>query len=410
MKMNTERLAFAGLMISFAILSVLFSVFRPALNVHLSQTGLPALLSMAAEAEAKEDIASAFEIYSLIESRYEKNEKALLACARFHESRGKMAHAETIYREAATLGRQRFSAVRKYTDFLDRSGRGIEALQVYEDYLRRYPEDCSAQADLGARLLRAGRYGEAEDRFRLAAKDATLRTGVLADLGRALRAHGKASDAVAVWHEVVNTNSRPEAQQLLLDIARANLELGVEKDAGEAYEMYLARFPNSPAAVAELKALYDKSGDAADARRLELAARMLAPEELLRSELSRTFEIYGVSDVPKEVRVEEPFSLAVTFLARDNITSMPLPEVVFWLVQTKEGGEAFELESIPAVVAASPLWKGCTVAGRFALIAGADRVKPGRYRLIAGLRSPATGPRAFITSVDVLPSEKGGAS
>ena len=409
MKMKTERLVFAGLMISFAISVVLFSVFRPVLNARLGQMGLPVLLARAAEAEAKGDSSLAFDTYTLIESRYDRNEKALVACARFHEVRGERAHAESIYRKAASLGRQRFSAVRRYAEFLDRNGRAGEAMRAYEEYLRRYPEDAAAQSDLGARLLRAGRYGEAEDRFRLAASDASLRTAVLSDLGRALRAHGKLADAVTVWREAAESSAKAEAQQLFLEVARANVELLKPEGAAEAYEKYLARFPNSPAAVAELKSVYEKSGDTVGVRRVDLMAQVLAPEKLCRTELSRAIEVYGVSDVPKEVRLNEAFQLSVSFLARENLTSMPLPEVVFWLVQSREGGESVELPGIPAVLGGAPLWKDCIARTRFALTVPDEEVSPGRYRLLAGLRDPATGPRAFISSVDVLPAQKEGA-
>jgi Flp pilus assembly protein TadD len=105
------------------------------------------------------------------------------------------------------------------------------ALSLFEDYLKDYPEDYDVQREYAVTLLRVDRAAEAEAVYRrlIEAGDLSYRM----DLARLVRDRGDATQAIALFREIVTDD--PEDAEARLELARTLLW---DEQYGEAIALY----------------------------------------------------------------------------------------------------------------------------------------------------------------------------
>ena len=365
-RMRIEHAAWLCLMASVVCVCCFLYHFRDQAADYLRSHSLPSMLVRAAELDASGQTAQANALFSRIIERYPENEEALLAYAAYLEARGFSTRAEAMYARAASTGRQSHSAVRRYAWFLTRDGREEQAIALYRHYLAEYPDDATAQLDLGIRLLWRGDAQASIPHLEAASQMPELCLEAETRLGEACNKLGRKAEALEAWTRAVALNRGEASDVLLQDIATLHEEAGDSSSAIDALKQYLKRFPGSVIAVDRLAKLYAATGMAQERQRMELRRRVLTPKVVLNAQahLGVVLTGYSLSGEPvsgSTVVVELFMSLTRNIAVGDE------PGVRFWL--SREGSMEPELLlSEPSSVGPGPLWRGDMVRQAYAIV------------------------------------------
>ena len=378
-----EHAAWAVLMATFVVVAALAFVFRGKAEQHFRSTEWDVRLRTAKECARTGEWDAARKIFEGLVREGPDREEVLLAYAEDLDERGEYPAAEEYYARAADTGRQRFSAVRRYAQFLDRRGRGVEAIARYQDYGTRHPGDYAARLDLGLRLFRAGQPQDAVPHLEAAAAHEPLAGPAMGALGRARAAMGDSEQAMAAWQRAVSEDPDRAGAVFWQDIANVYEEKEDWAKAVEAWEAFLASFPNSLTGVRGLQRAADRAGlrDQADgaARRLRtlLPAQAVpasggswVPCESATSALLSPFlevEAAGVLVEGSELL------LTLTLHVLENVETGPGLRVHFQAVQEGHGIQL--LDAVPDLLGVPPWWRGDSIRQTFSIV-GLDRLAP----------------------------------
>ncbi len=349
---------------SFVLLAGAGVLRREDIRTAIHRQDLPALLERARALDAAGQSAQAGGAYTRLVARYPKREAALLAYAEHLDGLGESVEAEHWYRRAAATGRQHFSSVRRYAGFLEKEGREDEAVALYETYLAKYPDDYTAQFDLGLRRLWRRDYERAVPPFTASAADEALRLESLGWLGHAHHQLGQAQAALSAWQEAIALERGPQSALHWQDIARAQEKSGARDEAIAAWERYLAHFPNSLSAVRRLLRLRKEAGDDKAVRRLELRLRAMQPVQSLTLRASDGAQVLGIDPPGKLV----PGEVATASVYVHFVRTVHDPEALAlrcWCVD--RGGSVIPIACAPASIASPPQWRGDGLCQRIAL-------------------------------------------
>ncbi len=364
-RLKKEHIAWLLLMGSF-VLAVLCALgLRGDMLSYFRSQEFSALMAQVDEVSEQANLGEAERLLSEIVARYPKREEALLRYAQFLEGREQNAAAEEWYRRAACVGRQRFSAVRRYAAFLDRQDRSKEALPLYVKYLNRHPEDYAAQLDLGQRLLVRGRLEEAVPRLLDARKDPYVCAEAERSLGKAYQRLGRWEDAVAAWRRLTGMNGEPGRNLHWQDIAEAYVHQGRVADAIVAWEKFLHYFPNSAHAVRQLRRLYERQRDFNALARMDLYATAVRPEIEIGKPLNWYVWLEGVSHLPTQCCVGKTVQVMLHFGFAQTVHKEDALQLQFYL--SPSDGAVELLSSAPDSVAPAPCWRGDGVQRFFSL-------------------------------------------
>ena len=386
--LRVEQVAWLALMTSFvAVCGVLYGYRGTVLGEFHAQTFVT-LLDEARDLDRDGNAAQAEGVYATLLERYPDSEELLVAYAEHLDSQGEMDRAEATYARAAALGRQQFSAVRRYTAFLERDGRGEEAAAFLDDYLNQFPDDLTAQLDLGFVYLRLQRWHGAIAPLERAAERPDLAFSARVNLAGAYVRMERLEDAIQEWQRVVAMSPESGKQQYWQDIAAACELLGDTEAAREAWRVFLDRFPNSMLAAERLLAMDADNLDPTTLDRAALRLRAVSPELPINEPIVTGIQVTGVSRLKDSFSPGETVTIEVWFQISATILESTL---VRFSLRDPEGSVR-ELISEPAVVGSPPLWRGDTVHQRFAIVLPGD-LPAGNYEL--ELRS--TAPESTVT-------------
>jgi len=385
--MRVEQVAWLALMTSFvAVCGFLYGYRGTVLGEFHAQT-FATLLDEARDLDRAGDPARAESVFATLLERYPDSEELLVAYAEHLESDGKLDRAEANYARAAALGRQQFSAVRRYTAFLERDDRGDEAAAFLEDYLQQFPDDLTAQLDLGFVYLRLARWQDAIAPLQRAAERPDLELPARANLAGVYVRLERVDDAIQEWRRLVLMGPESDKQQYWQDIAAAREQLRDKEAAYEAWQTFLGRFPNSTLAAERLLALGADTLDPATRERAALRLKALSPELPIHEPMAPGIQVAGVSRLNDSLSPGETVTIEVWF----QLTATILESTLVGFSLRDPGGRIHELISEPAVVGSPPLWRGDTVRQRFAIVLPGD-LAGGIYEL--ALHMPR---KSFVT-------------
>jgi Flp pilus assembly protein TadD len=371
-----EQVAWLALLVSFVIICGLVFGFRNSVMGQFQAQRFDTLLDEARDFDRSGEPERAADVYATLLDRYPGNEELLVAYAQYLESQGNLEDAEITFARAASLGRQRFSAVRRYAAFLERLNRSEEAAAFLEKYLTQFPDDYTAHHDLGFIYMRLQHWQDAVGSLQRAAQRPELEFAARSNLAGTYIQLGQIENAIQEWRRIVAMGPEPENQQFLQNIAVAYENLDLPESACEAWQFFLDRFPNSILGAQRVLALADRCGTAEMRERAALRLKALSPELLIGADLSPNLGVAGVSQQVGPVLPGSTITLEVWF---QIIRTVRNPSFVqFSLVDS--GNRVWDLVSEPNAVGTSPLWRGDTVRQPFAITIP-EAVSPGSYSL-----------------------------
>lgn len=151
---------------------------------------------------------------------------------------GRLKEAVAVYRQAAKL-EPYFR--RDLADLLVEIGDGDGAVAVWQEVIRRSPEDFWAYDRLGVVLEKLGRLKKAEAAYRRAVELQPSSPGFRSALANVLLAQGKGDGALALWQEVLH--EMPGDAQAHNATGYVLEQLGRPKEAEAAYRRAIERLP-----------------------------------------------------------------------------------------------------------------------------------------------------------------------
>ena len=401
--LKREHAAWLALMASFVLAAAAGILFRDDILRFMHGHSREALMQRARSlAEQGDEAADA--VYGTLVRRYPEHEEVLLAYAEHLDEQGRDAEAEALYRRAAATGRQRFSAVRRYVAFLERTGRYDEALEVYEDYVARHPEDPAARLDLGIRLLNRNKLERAETHLHAATQNEALRAEARTRLASVHARRGEWEKAIALWSAVASSDDTLEHTLLWQDVAAAYEVLDVWNGAAVAWETYGTYFPNSLMAARRLRTAYERVGDHAGRERMDLRIKALSPPLPIEQGISGRVYIEGVSALDGLPAPGTTVTGDVYVRFQGNVGSTGAPVVQFWLL-SRYGGFEQALDCEPSVLGMAPFWRGDSRRQRFTMRLP-DALTAGRYTVALGIEAEP-GRRVELWWFDI-PADAGG--
>ncbi|GMV91412.1 MAG: hypothetical protein AMXMBFR82_11900 [Candidatus Hydrogenedentota bacterium] len=350
-------------MASFAIVCALGYSFRGTVLGQLHEQRFDTLIGEARDFDRRGEPDRAATVYETLLERYPKNEELLVAYGEHVEAQGQLQEAEAALAEAASLGRQRFSAVRRYASFLERLGRSEEAAAFLEDYLRRYPDDFTAHLDLGFIYMRLDRWQQAVGALQHAARRPELEFVARSNLAGAFMELRQIENAIQEWRRVTTMGPGAEYQQYLQHIAIAYENLDLPEQACDAWQSFLDRFPNSILGAERVLALADRCGTEEMQARAALRLAALSPELAIDAALTPRLEIAGVTRPEAAITPGSTLTLEVWFQV---VRAVRHPTFVSFSLQGSDG-TVYPLISEPDALGTPPLWRGDTVRQPFAI-------------------------------------------
>ncbi len=398
-----EQVAWCVLALSFLSCAVLCAVFHQELWTYLNENTRTALISRAGKLDKAGRYSEAEPLYKKLLKRYPHHEEVLLSYGKHLEQRGLDDRAEEMYRWAAETGRQRFSAIRIYAEFLNRQGRPDDATALYGDYLTRFPSDLTAQLDLGRRLLAQGRLEDAAHHLKAASENPQLRFDAESLLGRAYYLLGDMENAVTAWRRVVGMGRAAEVAVYWQDLAKAYEALEQWDKAAEAWREYVESFPDSLYGSRRLAQIYSRLGEKDLLSDLELRIDALEPPVPLGERISTgRVVIEGASEPEGPYRVGSHIVLDLYFRFLGNVQAgrEPRPHFLLRPAPDPKNENLRRLDSAPGRVGRGPFWRGDGARRRFALRIPHDIV-PGTYDVFVSFATDA-GERARLWSVNVV--------
>ena len=174
----------------------------------------------------------------------------LAAVARRHQTDGRPAEAEALYRQALALDGSVASLHRALGTALEDQGRVEEAAGCYRRTLVLAPDDSDGWCDLGMALRRLGRTEEALGAYRRAT---VLEPGFVEawfNLGNALTGLGRFEEAIRAYRQALGL--RPGDPETWCNLGNALHERGRIADAAAAAGMAVALRPDHAPALVNL--------------------------------------------------------------------------------------------------------------------------------------------------------------
>lgn len=398
-RIKIELGAWLLLMASFLAFGGIGAWHRESLTAYLKAQDRNVLLQEARALSGRGDDAGAQAAFAHLLDQYPMHEEVLLAYAQHLDRSGQTAEAETWYARAAGLGQQRFSAVRRYAGFLDRQGRSEDALNLYRNYTGRFPNDTSAQLDLGLRLLDQGDAQNAIPHLEAAARSEGLRGEAEGARGKAYAALGDREAALAAWTQAAQSGASPQSAVFWQDVAAVRAERGEWNEACSAREQFLAAFPDSIPGLEGMAAMTgnvsarEQAGRALRRLRaiaaayaprngetwqtlISLAPRHASPAHLTSCLDVETAVLHGAVQPGAEVWAD------VLFTMRRNIRDVADLRVRFWILPAD--GAPIELDVEPSTMSPTPQWRGNSVAQHFSVRLPSDLPSAGWLIAISG--------------------------
>lgn len=362
-RIRVEHAAWFALIASFVIVCALGYSFRGTVLGQLHEQRFETLIDEARDFDRRGEPERSGTIYETLLERYPNNEELLVAYGEHLEAQGQLHEAEAALAEAASLGRQRFSAVRRYANFLERLNRSEEAAAFLEVYLRRYPDDYAAHLDLGFIYMRLKQWPQAVEALQQAAQRPELEFVARSNLAGAYMELRQLEDAIQQWRSVVAMGTGAEYQQYLQHIAAAYESLDRPESACDAWQSFLDRFPSSILGAERVLALTGRCGTEEMKARAALRLAALSPEIALDSTLTPRLRIAGVTRPESPVASGSTLTLEVWFQV---IRAVRTPTFVSFSLQGSDE-TVYPLISEPDTVGTPPLWRGDTVRQPFAI-------------------------------------------
>jgi tetratricopeptide (TPR) repeat protein len=192
--------------------------------------------SLAASAEAAEDLAAAATLLQLVTELDPSNGAARVDLGRVWALSQKHASATTELTRAVSLGHDGLETLFYLGSSLWESGRVEEAREVFDQALRRFGRHPVVLTQLGRLLVWSGHHSEAvgplEEAVRLDPEDSLLRI----DLARALDGAGDTERALEAYRRAVA--SAPEHAEIRYVLARLLRQVGEVEQAEEELAAY----------------------------------------------------------------------------------------------------------------------------------------------------------------------------
>ncbi|MCC6487829.1 MAG: tetratricopeptide repeat protein [Candidatus Hydrogenedentes bacterium] len=394
-KWRVEHSAWLALMLSFGVASTLALSVRDTFTVRLHAQSQETLLGKAHALQAQGQAADAEPVFALLIERYPDSEQVHVEWGRFLEEQGRLDEAERAYRRAVSLGRQQFSAVRRYAGFLDRAGKPGAALTLYETYVGEYPDDLPAQMDLGLRYLRDKRWAAAAESLKLAAARSDLEFPCRTNLATAYANMGKVRDAIDEWERVVAMGPEREKQVYLQDIAAAEESEGRLEVSLDMWRRYAEHFPSSILGVRRIQELCEKVESEDVCARAALRARAVSPPRVINQPLTNRIRVAGVSALVGELVPGGVLTGDVYFDVVATVMPETGPSAQFLIAPAVRAdfAEAIDIAGEPSRVGAPPLWRGDTVRQAFSFELPGD-LAPGEYKV--GLDATPGGVKVVV--------------
>ncbi len=363
-KLRVELVAWLVLMTSFVIVCAVVYGYRGKVLGQFHAQSFDTLLGDARDYSRSGNPAQAEAVFSTLLDRYPNNEELLVAYGEFLDSLDRADDAEAAYAHAASLGRQRFSSARRYAGFLESNGRTDEAVAFLNEYLTRFPDDLTAQLDLGFMRLRLKDWAGAVDALQKAAERPSLEFAARTNLAGAYAQLGEEEEAIHEWQRVVAMGPEP-AKQLFLQNIAVSYELLHRPDAArETWQAYLDRFPNSMLGAERVLKLAKQYGTEDMQKRAELRLQAVSPEIPFDRPLAPGLRVAGISRPIGDLAPDQDITLEVWFPIDKTIEQTLTVEFML----RYPDGQSVALTGEPAAVGTAPLWRGDTVRQPFAVI------------------------------------------
>jgi protein O-GlcNAc transferase len=309
----------------------------------------------------------------------------LLALAQWHQTGGRMAEAEALYRRALDIDPLAPALHRCLGTALDDQGKVAEAADSYRRCLALAPEDADGWCDLGVALRRSmhpddaltayrralvldpgyveawfnlgnaftalGRFDEAIAAYRSALALRSDDAEVWCNLGNALHQRGRIAEAVAAAQRAIA--SRPDHAPALVNLGNALTEQGRFDDAIAQFRRALAVRPTDPAgpvgagmalrqqgrvdeATASFRQAYRLSGDAGLEVKMALALPII-PESHAHITETRERLMAAVSRLAgRAIRLRDPLAQVGQtgfYLAYHAADDLPIQRAIAALYQ-----------------------------------------------------------------------------
>ncbi|OBS31917.1 hypothetical protein A9O67_11400 [Tepidimonas fonticaldi] len=158
---------------------------------------------------------------------------------------GDVANAERGYRLALALDRQHGPSLHMLGVMLAQQGRYADAAESLRRAARRMPHDFSVHNNLGNALVKVGEHADALRAFDRALALAPGHAQVLNNRGNALYGLGRYADAIDSYRAAIERE--PRYGEAMANLAKALLQTGQSAEALRWAEQAVALAPNRPA-------------------------------------------------------------------------------------------------------------------------------------------------------------------
>jgi len=184
------------------------------------------------------DNAKAIELMEQANGVYQGRPEAVITMAQLHQQEGQLQKAEEDYRGALAIlrgpGRQGLAAdveakwaaneqesVLRLAGLLAQTNRADEAISLYQEFLKRQPENVMAKTNLGVAMMRAGKAAEAAPLFNELLARQDLDEVALFNIGIGLFRANQYAQAARAFERTVAAN--PYSHDALYNLAQAIL-------------------------------------------------------------------------------------------------------------------------------------------------------------------------------------------
>jgi len=201
-------------------------------------------------------------------------------------------------------------------------------------------------------------------------------------------------DAIDAWLDAVSGETEPQIALYWQDIARAHEQREDWAAAADAWRRYLAHFPDSLLGTRRLCAAATRAGQTDEEARLALRLQALEPALPLDAPLSTRVRLAGVGRLSQAPAPGETMIAEMHFDFTGNVDQSDKLRIEFRLSGKEESESTTQHTLIgePQHLGSPPCWRGDSVRRTFALTMPTE-LRPGRYRIDAGIGSP---PRGYV--------------
>ncbi|NJD09821.1 MAG: tetratricopeptide repeat protein [Gemmatimonadetes bacterium] len=184
------------------------------------------------------DNAKAVQSMEQADAMYQGRPEAVITMAQLHQQGGDLQKAEEDYRRALTILRgpsrqglasdveKKWAAneeesVLRLAGLLAETNRSAEAISLYQEFLRRQPDNVMAKSNLGVTMMRAGKTAEAAPLFNELLERPDLEENALFNIGIGLFRANQYAQAVRAFDRVLVLN--PYSHDGLYNLAQSIL-------------------------------------------------------------------------------------------------------------------------------------------------------------------------------------------